>query len=77
VNKLTISTVLIKKGKIFQKIFRFNFFREIFITSRVAKCELAVKGHGWSKQLYRILFLTVCRRLHFSESWDAYLESLM
>jgi hypothetical protein len=41
VNKLSISTVLIKKGKIFwkifwkifQKIFRFKIFREIFITS--------------------------------------------
>jgi hypothetical protein len=33
VNKLTISTVLIKKRKIFWKILGFKFFREIFITS--------------------------------------------
>jgi transposase len=46
VNKLTISTVLIKKGK----IFRFKFFREIFITIQEAirrkRPGLLTKGLG-------------------------------
>jgi hypothetical protein len=55
VNKLTVSTVLIKKGKIFwkifQKIFRFKFFREIFITSHITAWEEDYKGKNTSPSL--------------------------
>jgi hypothetical protein len=46
VNKLTISTVLIRKGKffwkIFQKIFRFKIFREIFITTHTSTIAMSI-----------------------------------